>query len=252
LSRTFELLQRLEKEQELTAPTAPVHAPASLQAVPALEPTDHHSLLHRMGEEEVVKLVQRVFRAADGPHVVTFSAVQHGEGTSWMCSSAAMTLANQVNASICVVDANLRTPSLHRYFGAENRLGLSEAVVQAGPIRGFAQQISGSNLWLLPSGVTGSQSLSPLNSEGLRVRMNELRTEFNYVLIDAPPANLYADAITLGRLSDGIIMVLQSNSTKRETALKVKESFEAAKVRLLGAVLNKRTFPIPQGIYEKL
>jgi Mrp family chromosome partitioning ATPase len=117
-------------------------------------------------------------------------------------------------------------------------------------MRTFAQQIAGSNLWVLPSG--SPESAGAISSEGLRSRMADLRNEFDYVLIDAPPANLYADAISLGRLSDGIILVLQSNTTRREAALKAKESFEAANVRLLGAVLNKRTFPIPQNLYDRL
>jgi Mrp family chromosome partitioning ATPase len=56
----------------------------------------------------------------------------------------------------------------------------------------------------------------------------------------------------LGRFADGIVLVLQSNATRREAALKAKESFEVASVRLLGAVLNKRTFPIPQNLYQRL
>jgi Mrp family chromosome partitioning ATPase len=215
-------------------------------------PANGHSRLHRMGEEEITKLVQQVFRVPDPPHVVVFSSVGHGDGTSWTCASAALSLATQVTGSICAVDANLRTPSLHRYFGVENRAGLAEAVESAGPIRDFARQVGGSSLWILPSGTLKSATASPLGSEALRARIAELRSEFTYVLIDAPPANLYADAITLGRLSDGILLVLQSNATRRESALKVKESFESAKVRLLGAVLNKRTFPIPQGLYDRL
>ncbi len=80
----------------------------------------------------------------------------------------------------------------------------------------------------------------------------ELRSEFDYVLIDAPPVNLYADAIILGGLADGAILVLESDVTRREAARKAKETLEGAEVRLLGAILNKRTFPIPESIYRKL
>jgi Mrp family chromosome partitioning ATPase len=47
-------------------------------------------------------------------------------------------------------------------------------------------------------------------------------------------------------------LVIEANSTRRETTRKAKESLEAANVRLLGAVLNKRTFPIPEVFYRKL
>jgi receptor protein-tyrosine kinase len=241
------MLQRLEKEQELSAPASgPVAVPAAvLSGIP-------EERLERLGAEEVTRLVQRVFRSpgVDAARVVVFSGVDHGDGCSWICASSAFTLAAQTQSSICVVDANLRTPSLHRYFDVANRFGLAEAMEHPGPIRSFAQQASSSNLWVLTSGSPTVQS--SLSSERLHTRLAELRTEFDYVLIDTAPANLYADAVTLGRSADGIVLVLQSNATRREAALKVKESFETAKVRLLGAVLNRRTFPIPQAIYDRL
>jgi protein-tyrosine kinase len=249
VSRTFEAIQRveLERAQQLTvAAPAPQIAPVSNPSRPAVKSV-------RLGDEEVLKLVQRVFRsAADAPRIVVFSAVGHGDGCTWVSSSAAMTLAAQTSASICIIDANLRTPGLHNVFGIENTGGFTDAMMQSGPVRSFAQQISGSNLWVMPCGSMTAQSAGTLNSEMVRARISELRSEFDYVLIDAPPANMYADAISLARLADGIILVLQSNATRREAALKAKESCEIAQVRLLGAVLNKRTYPIPQNIYSRL
>jgi polysaccharide biosynthesis transport protein len=251
LSKTFELLQRLEKEQELAV------VPPATKTPPVLPPAVVFSgipeeRLERMGTEEVVKMVQRVFRGQgeEATRVVTFSSVDRGNGCSWICVSAAFTLANQTQGTVCVVDGNLRYPSLQNYFHVENRFGLAEATAHPGPIRDFVQPTSSKNLWVLTAG--GRAVQPPLSSDGLLSRITELRSEFDYVLIDTPPANLYADAISLARFTDGIVLVLQSNSTRREAALKVKEGFETAKVRMLGAVLNKRTFPIPQAVYERL
>ena len=260
MSRTFELLQRLEKDQEIAV--VPVSDPAGTQApspapqpvpplavAPSLTNGNGHKSV-RLGEEEVIKLVHRVFRASgpDAPRAVVFSGVEHGDGATWISASAAKALAGQTTASICVVDANVRTPSLHETFGIGNSVGLSDAIAHAGPIKEFAHQIAGGNLWVLTAG--SSPSAAALSSENMRARIAELRSAFDYVLIDAPPANLYADAVALGRLSDGIILVLQSNSTRREAAMKAKESFEIANIPLLGAVLNKRTYPIPQNLYN--
>jgi len=249
VSRTFEALQRVELERAQQVDVAATPSQLKTAVVETTRPVKSV----RVGEEEVLKLVQRVFRsAADGPRVVVFSAIGHGDGCTWVSSSAAMTLAGQTSGSICVIDANLRTPGLHNVFGIENNLGFTDAMMQSAPVRNFAQQISGSNLWVMPCGSPTAQSGSSMNSEVLRARITELRSEFDYVLIDAPPTNTYADAITLARLADGMILVLQSNTTRREAALKAKESCEVAQVRLLGAVLNKRTFPIPQNIYSRL
>ena len=241
MSRTFELLQRLEKEQATGAPSV-------------LPTNGHRSALPAPVGEEVSRLVQQVFRGPvtnERPRVVVFSSVVHGDGCSWVCANTALTLAAQNAGSICLVDANLRTPSLHTRFEIDDRVGLTDAMVQPAPVREFTQQIAGSHLWVLPAG-SASGAHAQLNFETLRVRLTELCAEFDTILIDAPPASLYSDAAQIGRLADGVVLVLQSNTTRRESALKVKEIFEAASVRLLGAVLNKRTFPIPEKLYSRL
>ena len=116
----------------------------------------------------------------------------------------------------------------------------------------FAQQVRGSNLWVVASGSGAADLHILLTSDRLQARMKELVGKFDRVLINAPPASLYADAALLGKLVDGVILVLKSSSTRRETARKVKESFDDASVRLIGAVLSERTFPIPERLYRKL
>ncbi len=86
----------------------------------------------------------------------------------------------------------------------------------------------------------------------MRARMAELNQAFDHVLVDSPALNRSSDALVLGRMVDGLLLVLQSNATKRETARNVIASIRNANVNLLGAVLNKRTFPIPQNLYDRL
>jgi Mrp family chromosome partitioning ATPase len=86
----------------------------------------------------------------------------------------------------------------------------------------------------------------------MKGRMLELRAEFSFVLIDAPPLNAYGDALLLGRLVDGVVLVLEANATRREVALRIAENLRAAKIQVLAAVLNKRTFPIPLALYKRL
>jgi succinoglycan biosynthesis transport protein ExoP len=86
----------------------------------------------------------------------------------------------------------------------------------------------------------------------MKRRFGELRKEFDYVLIDAPPLNMYSEGFALGQLADGLVLVLEANATRRETATKVAERLNATEVKILGAVLNKRTFPIPESLYRRL
>jgi len=203
-----------------------------------------------------VRLVHRLFLVPgpEAPRVVLFAGVDRGDGCSTVCVRVAETLASEVgvSGSFCVVDANLRDPSLHDYFGLQNSAGLVEALEQSGPVRSFAQQVDGGRLWVMTAGSRTSNVHGLLGSEALRNRVAELRSEFDNVLVDSPPVNLYADACGLGKLADGVILVLESNATRREAARKAKETLEGAHVKLLGAVLNKRRFPVPDSIYGRV
>jgi succinoglycan biosynthesis transport protein ExoP len=190
--------------------------------------------------QEATKLVYKLFSAAGDPALssVLFCGIDQAHNSSAICVRTGEILAAQMQKSVCVVDANLRSPSIHNYFGLKNQHGFSDAILQQGPLRGFAQQLPSGNLWVMTAGAVQPQGLVFSSGEQLRSRMLELRSLFDYVLIDAAPAGLFLDAIILGQLVDGAILVIEPNSTKRETAFQAKGALEAAKVRILGAVLN--------------
>jgi Mrp family chromosome partitioning ATPase len=204
--------------------------------------------------EESLKLVQRLFLTPeqDPPKVVMFAAIDSGSGCSLLSAITARLLAENVSGSVCLVNANFRTPLLPGISAGNNHYGLADALRREGAIRGFAKQGGRDNLWLLFSGAQGSDSLGVLNGDRMKERVAELRREFSFVLIDAPPLNAYGDALVVGRLVDGVVLVLEANSTRREVALRISEKLRAAKIRLLAAVLNKRTFPIPSVLYKWL
>lgn len=205
--------------------------------------------------EEEFKLVQRVFRPASGPspQVVLFCGVEGDAGSASICAHASETLAAQPEESVCLVDANFHSPCLHQYFGLDNCRGLAEALLEPGPIQEFAQQASGTNLWVMPSGLAAAHlSVSRVVSDQLRSRMAELRAAFKHIVIRSSPFGLDTDSILLGRWADGVVLVLEANSTRRDTARRVKETLEVAEVPILGVVLNNRTFPIPDALYRGL
>ena len=82
--------------------------------------------------------------------------------------------------------------------------------------------------------------------------LEELRNEFEFVVIQGPSVGTSSEAALLGQLTDGIILVLDARSTRRAAALKAKEILDAAQCRMLGTVLVQRMFPIPERIYRRL
>jgi protein-tyrosine kinase len=259
MSRNFELLQQAARERDASlgeqlppsADEVGAHGSAAGPG-PVLESRGSSTLeMDDLSREEITKLVQRLFLLSSAARTMVFAGVDARSGCSWMTSRTADVLAAQVTGSVCIVDANFRSPSLHTVFAVDNHYGLTDALSQPGPIRQFTRSLGG-NLWLLSCGSKVSNGQTLLNSELLRTRLAELRNEFDYVLIDTPPLNVCADPIAVGQLADGVALVLEANVTHRETARKVAQDLMSANVRLLGVVLNKRTFPIPESLYKKL
>lgn len=201
--------------------------------------------------QELIRLIHLMFLRSGGSRVVAFSGVQSGVGCSWLLVRAAALLAATDSGSVCVVDANLRAPALHGFLHADNKYGLSDALIDARPACGSIQQIS-RNFHLLSSGLAVSRAEPLLASSTFRACVDELRAAFDYVLFDTPPLEAGSDALIVAGTMDGLVMVVEANSTNRDAALKAARGAVAANTRVLGAVLNKRTYPIPSAIYKKL
>jgi Mrp family chromosome partitioning ATPase len=270
MSRYYELMQdtRFEviESPKAAATNAPAHAAPTVSASvsPGVNESEASTAsaakagrpleMDHTACEEALKLVQRIFLAQtqEEQRMVAFAAVDKGGGCSQIVARVAESLTNNVRGSICVVEANLRSPSLPSIFGTTNHYGLTDAVLKEGPIRTFTKPLYSDNLWLLSSGSLTGDSTRLFHSERLKARLCELRKEFDYVVIDAPPLARYADAVTLGQISDGLVLVLEAHATRREVAQSIASNLQAAKVKVLGAVLNKRTYPIPEAIYRKV
>jgi capsular exopolysaccharide synthesis family protein len=254
MSKNFELLEQAGKDRQI-APVIELKDTSAISRGKGIDRRNSAGLrLDRLAREESLKLVQRIFllQAGESPRAVVFAGIDHRNGCTRICAGAALTLAANAPGTVCLVDANLRSPSLPKLFGVTNHHGLTDALLEEGPIRDFVRPLGPKNLSLLSCGSLTADSSAVLNSDRLKKRLAGLREEFDHVLIDAPPLNQYADALALGQLADGLVLVLEANSTRRESALNVTESLRAAQVQVLGAVLNKRTFPIPELLYHKL
>jgi len=213
----------------------------------------------RIRRREELKLVHCIFspagkRETQGtPQVVVFSGIEDGRAASAISARCSEVLAERADGRVCAVDANLESPFVHRYFGVTNEKGLAEALCNSGPVNEFVRKTSDSNLWVMPTGASNTEfELSAREiSERLKNRMNELRTLFKYVLIHSPARSDRAVAPpSFG--ADGLVLIVEANSTPRETVREVMEELRMVGTPILGVVLNNRTFPIPAAIYHKL
>lgn len=200
--------------------------------------------------DEMVKLVQRIFLSTNGgaPRSVVFCGIDGENGSGSVCTQAGRALASYSSLSVCLVDANIRSPRISKVLSAD-----ASATVFAPPDSPskHCEQISG-NLWLARRDLLVDALGSLLPVEDLKRRLSDLRAVFDYVLINAPGTSVSGDPTILGQAADATVLVVEANSTRRLSARKAKEAFDAVGIRLLGTVLHNRSFPIPDGLYKKL
>ena len=256
MSRNFEILQRAGKVRGLFAADPDTLPRITPRPIPGSAPESGPEMpagrrlqlgLEGAGREEAIRLVHRVFLSpgVDGPRTVVFCGVDRHVGCTWNCAWAARALAAQVSGRICVVDANLRNPGLHREFGLGNTRGLVGALTEKESVVRYASQLGDTNLWILPAGTESSDLSHVCTPMEMDLRVNELESHFEFVLLDAPALNTYADALALGQMADGMVLVLESSSTQRLAARRAKQNADAHKVRVFGAVLNRFSSNVP-------
>jgi Mrp family chromosome partitioning ATPase len=268
MSRDFEVLQRLEEDRRNSRRhSTPEEAPPAYDSAnlnnlflddPVLDsivPSKTASAqLGNWRRQEIAKLLHRLLLGtSELRSAVVFATVEPSDSAVRITAWASEMLAQQPKTRVCAIDASFRMPALHEQFAVPNHRGLVDALIEDGPIRGFTQRVS-QNLWLLCAGAPASDTHgNPSHTlERVKSRMLELRESFDYVLIGATAIESDPEAMLFAQASDGIVLVLEANATRRYRVENTKEYLRAANVPLLGAVLNNRDFPIPDAIYKKL
>jgi hypothetical protein len=207
--------------------------------------------LESFAEEQIRGLVRQVFLPGwPRPcRQVVFSPVDRGSDIASICMKVGQTLADEGSGVACVVETCLTSPDVDTTL--KDRLAAVSGEKRFGTLRDLSQQLSPS-LWFMPRNVFLGGNENGFSTAWLRARLAELRLEFDYTVLHGPAAGAGSEAALLGATCDGLVLVLQANTTRRATAQRVKETLHSANARLLGTVLSERTFPIPRAIYRRL
>ncbi|HEV8617399.1 MAG TPA: CpsD/CapB family tyrosine-protein kinase [Methylomirabilota bacterium] len=167
--------------------------------------------------------------------VVTSSSP--GEGKSTTVANFGVVTA-QTGARVCLVDSDLRRPTLHRLFGLGNSRGLTSALLEGLPFAEVAQSTSVPNLFVLSSGPLPPNPAELVGSNRMRECMETAASEFDMILLDSPPVVSVADAIALAAFADGVVMVVQAGKVPHDVVRRAMGQIEAVKGRILGVVMN--------------
>jgi len=179
----------------------------------------------------------------DRPRVIVMTSASPKEGKTTVVANLGIALA-EINQKVLLIDADLRRPRMHSVFGVKNdENGLSELLLRQEPLddaawRGAVRATQIPCLCVMPSGRSRYNASSLLHSERLPELLRLLRPQFDMILVDTPPMVNIPDARVLGRLADGVIMILRSAMTTRDAALLAKQRFVDDGIPLMGTILN--------------
>lgn len=152
---------------------------------------------------------------------------------------------NSNRRDILLIDTQLKKPSLHTFFGVEPQPGLNEFLDSQVRLNDSLRYIFDSQLKLIPAGRRTHEPFYNLHLDNFQTFLEKIRHHLHLVFMDIPPLLEYAEGITLSKLCDGIILVIESSHTRVEDIQEAADLLQKANVPLLGSVMNKRKSYIP-------
>ena len=174
-----------------------------------------------------------------------------GEGVSTVAVQLSLAAAS-TGLRVLLVDLNWKRPALHKTFNVPCSPGLAEALTDFDRANDSVQASHISNLCLLTTGSVQTDFNLVASSESMSGLIRSLRMDFELIVFDLPESGTPGANLLVGRLLDGIVLVVESERVRWEVAKRVQELLVRSGAKVLGAVLNKRRQPIPNWLYRTL
>lgn len=231
------------------AATAEALEPVAITTItPTLDPRLVAAITPQAPAAERYRLLRtRIKRAEDGRTVraIVVTSPSKGDGKSLTAANLALTMAQEPHQRVLLLDADLRRPSVAAMFGLSEGPGLAEVLMGAVDLDAALVHMPDQHLTVLPAGTPTAQPAELLGSSSMRRLLDMLRTRFDRILIDMPPAAPLADVHVVSPIADGVLMVVRAGITPKPAIERALSGLEMSKV--LGLVLNGAGEGAPDG-----
>jgi len=185
-----------------------------------------------------------------GINTLLVTSANRKEGKSIVAANLAASLASIEGKKVLAVDADMRQPTLHKFFEVKVRSNLVESLSRDGVIRADATDIP--NLHLISTSEEVTEPSRVLAADSIRQFLKRVKSQYDYIIIDSPALMPYPDASILGFEAEGIIFVAKFGETKREVIDRAREMMDKSQRKILGIVLNGVRYVIPSLVYRLL
>ncbi len=160
-----------------------------------------------------------------------------GEGKTTTAGNLAVVMA-QGGSQVLLVDLDLRSPNVHRLFGISNSAGLTNLLVEDRSLESVVQKDSIGNLDILTTGPIPPNPAELVGSKKFAMFIEEMKTVYDYIILDSSPCVAYTDSVLAGRISDGVLLVISATIGRMDAAVQAKKNFEKVGAKIIGVVLN--------------
>ena len=179
------------------------------------------------------------FAGLDRPcRTIVITSATPAEGKTTTAANFGVVCA-QAGSRVCLVDADLRKPSLHRVFGMDNQRGLTTALLEGKTLGDVAVTTIVPGLSVVVSGPLPPNHAELSASKRMHDLLEAAARDFDLVICDTPPVLSVSDAVALCARCDGVILVVRAGGVSSAVVRRAAEQIDAVKGRILGVVLNR-------------
>ena len=233
-------------------PRAAWQAPPSPGVTATLDPRLIAALSPASLAAEQFRSLRTRIRRAEGDRAVRAIVVTSpakGDGKSLTAANLALTMAQEFQQRVALVDGDLRRPSVHRLFGINEGPGLADVLMGAADLDSSLVPLADHHLTILPAGAPPMHPTELLGSAMMRRILDALRSRFDRILIDMPPVAPLADLHVVAPMADGLLMIVRAGVTQKPAIERALSGLDVTKV--LGLILNESGSPsTTDGTYE--
>ena len=176
-----------------------------------------------------------------GNKILVVTSAVPKEGKSTVSANLAATMA-QLGQRILLIDADMHQPTQHRIWNLPNTSGLSNILTEQQQAEQLVEHLTGervvSNLDIITVGSMTSNPLALIDSQQMKTFIQSIASQYDFIIIDAPPLVLEAEALTLGKITDGILLVARPGVVDFNSAKTARELLQQSQQNVLGMVIN--------------
>ena len=184
--------------------------------------------------------------------IMEITSSTNGEGKSVSAVNLGVVMAQDSGKPVLLIDCNMRKPAVDSLLGIRSDKGLADVLSGGTQLQDALVKTEIPNLTVLPAGQIASNPNELLASDKMKTILTELRPQFEAIILDTPAVIPFADPRILGKIVDGVILIVRAGKTRREVVARAESILKSVGANIMGYVLTDIEYHIPEYIHRHL